>query len=115
MLNPKIKLVSVLLIGLAAPGFALANSLWHEAKGDASATIHPEHVQSSKTRAQVVQELQAAKADGSFYNSYYSLNQGVPPTVRSAGPGKTRSEVVSELVNMSDAERARMKELYSPN
>jgi len=65
-------------------------------------------VKSTKTRAEVLRELEQAKADG----SYYYLQRGVPAPSRNAGPGKTREEVIKELVNMTPEERARMDELY---
>lgn len=108
------KVVPILLIALVAPGLAVASSEWHESSGDAGYTFHPDHVKGTKTRAQVMQELEDAKADGSFYRSYYTVNEGVPYVPQTAGPGKTRAEVLKELENITLAERAQMKELYSP-
>jgi hypothetical protein len=56
----------------------------------------------------VLRELEQAKADG----SYFYLQRGVPVPSRDTGPGKTREQVLKELVNISPEERARMDELY---
>lgn len=50
----------------------------------------------------------SGKADG----SYFYLQRGVPVPSRDTGPGKTREQVLKELVNISPEERARMDELY---
>lgn len=111
---PKIRsatLVPLFAAILAAPTAALADSLWHPANNEAGFTFHPDHSTSTKTRAEVLKELEQAKADG----SYYYLQQGLPVPSRNTGPGKTRQEVVNELLNMSPEERARMDELYGDN
>lgn len=101
-------LLPLLAVALVAPSVALADSEWHFTGGEAGYTSFPDHVKSTKTRAEVLGELEQAKADG----SYYYLQRGVPAPSRNTGPGKTREEVVNELVNMTPEERARMKELY---
>jgi hypothetical protein len=102
-------LLSLLAATFVAPGVALANSDWHFTNSEAGYTYFPDHVKSTKTRAEVLRELEQAKADG----SYYYLQRGVPAPSRNSGPGKTREEVINELVNMTPEERARMDELYS--
>lgn len=101
-------LLSLLAATFVAPGVALANSDWHFTGGEAGYTYFPDHVKSTKTRAEVLRDLEQAKADG----SYYYLQRGVPAPSRNTGPGKTREEVINELVNMTPEERARMDELY---
>ena len=54
-------------------------------------------------------ELEQAKADG----SYFYLQRGLAVPSRASGPGKTRAEVLKELVDMTPTERAYMNELYS--
>ncbi|NMG32521.1 DUF4148 domain-containing protein [Aromatoleum evansii] len=111
---PKIRsatLVPLFAAVLAAPTAALADSLWHPANNEAGFTFHPDHSTSTKTRAEVLKELEQAKADG----SYYYLQRGLPVPSRNTGPGKTRQEVINELLNMSPEERARMDELYGDN
>ena len=109
---PKIhpfSLMPILAAVLIAPTAALANSELHFIGGEVGYTFNPEHAKGTKTRAEVLRELEQAKADG----SYYYLHRGAPAPSRNAGPGKTRDEVLKELVNQSPAERARMRELYS--
>lgn len=111
---PKIRsatLVPLFAAVLAAPTAALADSLWHPANNEAGFTFHPDHSTSTKTRAEVLKELEQAKAEG----SYYYLQRGLTVPSRNTGPGKTRQEVVNELLNMSPEERARMDELYGDN
>lgn len=76
--------------------------------GRSGFTFHPDHSTSTKTRADVLRELEQAKADG----SYFYLQRGLPVPMRFGGPGKTREEVIKELVNMTPQERAYMNELY---
>ncbi|MBD5802742.1 DUF4148 domain-containing protein [Aromatoleum evansii] len=104
-------LVPLLAAVLAAPTAALAGSLWHPANNEAGFTFHPDHSTSTKTRTEVLKELEEAKADGSY--SY--LLRGLPPPSRDVGPGKTREEVINELLSMTPEERARMDELYGDN
>jgi len=104
-------LVPLLAAVFIAPSIALANSEWHFTGGEAGYTSFPDHVKSTKTRADVLRELEQAKADG----SYYYLQRGLPVPARGTGPGKTREEVINELVNMTPEERARMDELYGGN
>jgi len=66
-------------------------------------------VKSTKTTAQVMQELQEAKADGSYQQSL----ENYPAPAKSVGPGKTRAEVLNELKNITPAERARMQAIYT--
>ena len=99
---------SLLAAVLVVPTAAQANSLWHPAPGDQGFTFHPDHSTSTKTRAEVLRELEQAKADG----SYFYLQRGLPVPMRFGGPGKTREEVIKELVNMTPQERAYMNELY---
>jgi hypothetical protein len=104
-------LIPLFAVALAAPIAAFANSELHLSSGEAGYTFHPDHVKSTKTRAEVLKELEQAKADG----SYYYLQRGLPVPSRNTGPGKTRQEVVNELLNMTPEERARMDELYGDN
>ena len=93
---------------LAAPTAALAGSPWHPANNDAGFTFHPDHSTSTKTRAEVLKELEEAKADG----SYDYLQRGLPVPSRDTGPGKTREEVINELVNMTPEARAHERALF---
>lgn len=93
--------VSAVALVLAIPGFVSATSLWHDAGGEAGATFHPDHIKSTKTRADVLQELESARKDGSFWY----LQRGFPVPVKSTGPGRTRDEVRNEVLNLTVDER----------
>lgn len=101
-------LVPLLAVALVAPSAAFANSDMHFSGGEAGYTFHPDHVKGTKTRAEVLRELEQAKADG----SYAYLKRGLPVPSRNVGSGKTREGVIKELENMTPDERARMNELY---
>ncbi len=89
----------------AAPGLASATALWHESNGEAGATFHPDHIKSTRTRAEVMQELEAARKDGSLWY----LNRGLPVPVKNAGPGRTREEVRNEVLNLTVEERRQLQ------
>lgn len=101
-------LIPLLAVAVVVPSVAQANSEWHFTGGEVGYTYFPDHVTSTKTRAEVLSELEQAKADG----SYYYLQRGLLVPSRSTGPGKTREEVINELVNMTPEERALMDDLY---
>ena len=101
-------LFSLLAAVLVVPAAAQASSLWHPAPGEQGFTFHPDHSTSTKTRAEVLRELEQAKADG----SYFYLQRGLAVPSRASGPGKTRAEVLKELDDMTPTERAYMNELY---
>ena len=104
-------LLSAAAIAFAAPGLSSATSLWHETKGDSGAEFRPDHLQSSKTRAEVLQELQVARQDGSFSDNIESNWPAAVPA-QTGAISKTRAEVQQELLNMSAEEKQRMRELY---
>lgn len=47
-------------MALGMPGIAAANGYWHPANNEAGFTTHPDHFKSSKTRAEVRAEAEAA-------------------------------------------------------
>jgi hypothetical protein len=96
---------SAIAVVLAIPGFVSATSLWHDAGGEAGSTFHPDHVKSTKTRADVLQELEAARKDGSLWY----LQRGLPVPVKNAGPGRTREEVRNEVLNLTAEERRQLQ------
>ena len=95
---------------LVAPTVSYAD-VWHRTTTDVGWTYHPDHGESTKTRADVMRELEQAKADG----SYEYFRRGLPMPDTNAGPGKTREQVLQELKNVTPAERAYMEELYGAN
>lgn len=98
---------TIRLVTLAAailvlsPGLVSATSLWHAAPGEEGATFHPDHIKSTKTRAEVLKELDAARKDGSLWY----LQQGLPVPTKAIGPGRTRAEVQREVLDMTIEER----------
>jgi hypothetical protein len=78
-------LFPILSIALAAPTLALAESEMHFSRGEVGYTFYPNHVKSTKTTAQVMQELQEAKADGSYQQSlenYPAPAKSVPSSTK---------------------------------
>ena len=87
---------------LLLPGMASAAGYIHPANNEAGAVVHPEHFKSSKTRAQVIADTEAAVRQGGtsrFNSSVY------PAPAPQTGAGKTRQEVINELINETPAPR----------
>ena len=101
--------LSLIVLAIAAPGLASASSLYHPAGGEVGFTTHPDHFQSSMSRAEVLQSVAAARKDGTLA----ILQRGGVLPVKATGPSKTREQVQQEYLSMSAAEKQRMKELYS--
>jgi hypothetical protein len=101
--------LSLAVVAFAAPGLSSATSQGYPAQGDSVGPFPQEHFQSTKTRAQVMQELEVARQDGTLPTN---LNRDYPFTKNSLGSGKTRAEVQNELLTLSAEEKKRMRELY---
>ncbi|WP_280191497.1 DUF4148 domain-containing protein [Delftia sp. PS-11] len=87
---------------LALPGAAMAAGYIHPANNEAGSTIHPSHFQSGKTRDQVRAEAAEAVRQGGSSR----FNQGAyPAPAPQAGPGRTRQEVINELLQETPAQR----------
>mgnify|MGYP003383278232 CR=1 FL=1 len=97
----KTLIASAMSLMLAMPGLASATLAWNDQGGEAGFVDFPDHVKSIKTRAEVLRELDVARKDGSFWY----LQIGLPITLKSVGPGKTREEVRNEVLNMTLDER----------
>ena len=82
-----VTLAAVALV-LSAPGLVSATSLWHTASGEASDSFHPDHIKSTKTRAQVMAEVEAARKDGTLA----ILQRGAPLPIKSSEAPKTRQD-----------------------
>lgn len=85
---------------LAMPGMASA-AYEHPANNEQGVTVHPEHFVSQKTRDQVRTETADAMKNGRL--SYGESN--FPNFAPLAAPGKTRAEVINELLRESPAAR----------
>ncbi|GAA0530883.1 MULTISPECIES: DUF4148 domain-containing protein [Burkholderiales] len=101
--------LQAVVFATALPMAAQANSIWHPAPTEEGFTYHPDHFKSTKTRAQVLAEVEAARKDGSLA----LLQRGVPLPIKSTEPRKTRQQVLDEMRNETpEARRARL-ELFS--
>ena len=97
------------VVALGLPGMASA-AYEHPANNEQGVIVHPEHFKSDKTRAQVKAETEVAMRQGRL--SYGESNYPMP--VPNVGPGKTRQQVINEMLNESPAERSERLRLYSP-
>ena len=88
-------------LALTLPVMAQANSLYHPAQGEVGFTEHLDHWKSTKTRAQVMAEVEAARQDGTLA----LLQRGEPLPMKATGPGKTRQQVIGEMLNESPEQR----------
>jgi len=106
MTSIRLVLLPAVAIAMTLPLAAQANSVWHTASGEAGVTYHPDHFKSTKTRAQVMAEVEAARKDGSLA----LLQRGAPLPMKSVEPPKTRQQVIDEMrAEAPDARRARLE------
>lgn len=105
-------LLSAVAVAFAAPGLSSATSLWHQSNLERGDTFYPDHLKSSKTRAEVVRELEVARQDGTLSRSV-AIDRNFSIIKKPLVSGKTRAEVQNELLTMSAEEKNRMEELYS--
>ena len=96
------------VVALGLPGMASA-AYEHPANNEQGVIVHPEHLKSEKTREQVIAEAKAAMQQGRL--SYGESNY--PIRTPDADPGKTREQVINELLSESPAEREARLRLYS--
>ena len=96
-------------LALTLPVMAQANSLYHPASGEAGFTEHPDHLKSTKTRAQVMAELEAARKDGTLA----LMQRNAPLPIKATGPSKTRQQVIAEMLNESPEQRRARAELLT--
>jgi hypothetical protein len=103
-------LLSAVAIAFAAPGLSSATSLWQPAKGEAGGEFLADHFESTRTREEVAQAVQAAPKDADSFAT--NERNRTSKVAAKTGESKTRAEVQQELLNMSDEEKQRMRELY---
>lgn len=96
-------------LAMTLPVMAQASSLYHAAPGEAGFTEHPDHLKSTKTRAQVIAEIETARKDGTLALTQRNQNASLPMGVMA--PGKTRQEVVADMLNESPEQRRARKHL----
>ena len=105
-MKPNRLALSLVAFAIAIPFAAQANSVWHTASGEAGVTYHPDHFKSTKTRAQVMAEVDAARKDGTLA----LLQRGAPLPVKSSEAPKTRQQVIDEMrAESQQARRARLE------
>jgi hypothetical protein len=92
---------------LALPGLAQATSIYHPAIGEVGYTYHPDHFKSTKSRADVIAEVEAARKDGTLA----LMQRGAPLPIKNAGPAKTRQQVIDEMRSESPEQRRARLEL----
>jgi len=80
----------LIALALTLPVMAQANSLYHPADTDAGYTEHPDHWKSTKTRAQVMAEVEAARKDGTLA----LMQRNAPPPMKATGRKTATSERV---------------------
>lgn len=100
----KLSLIAVLSVAAIAPLAATADSAYHfdAVVGDVvSYTYHPEHERSTRTRAEVQAEVEAARKDGSLMYGQGDVVLLLAP--RSGGPGRSREAVREEAIRASKA------------
>ncbi len=100
--------VSAALAALLLPLAAQANSPYHRSGGEESFLYFPEHAQSTRTRAQVRSEVEAARNSGWLDQ----LQRRQSPALTSEGLTKTREQVVAEMRNEVPAARAARARIY---
>lgn len=98
--------VAAVISAAALPGLSQANSIYHPASGEAGFTYHPDHFKSTKSRADVRAEIEAARKDGTLA----LMQRGAPVPIKGVGPAKTRQQVIDEMRSESaEQRRARME------
>ena len=67
--------MKAIILATALPMAAQADSLWHPASNEQGFTYHPDHFKSTKTRAQVLAEVEAART-GRHASSHHQAAAG---------------------------------------
>ncbi len=104
-------LLSAVAVAFVAPGLSSATSLWYPTQGESGGELRQDHFQSTKTRADILQELQVARKDGSLLSKFEEEGGSTVPATTER-TGKTRAQVQNELVTMSAEDKQRARALY---
>lgn len=102
---PAMAIVAGLIV---APSLAQANNAWHQSNGNV-VNFTPEHVASTKTRAQVNDEVKAIIANGTL--RYYQWNVPVPG--KAPASTQTRQQVINDMLKQSPDQRRAINALYN--
>ena len=84
------------------PGISAANNYLHPTPNEVGVKAYPEHFESTETRGQVRSAAAQAVRDGGdtrFTASNY------PADVKTTGSGKTRQQVIDELLTEAPSQR----------
>lgn len=100
-------------IALAAPTISVASSAVHFVGGELGYVEHQGFVKSTKSRAEVIAELNAATKDGSLLAQHLSTQFSLPVPAAHTGPARTRAEVLAELRSETPAQRQARMNMYS--
>lgn len=92
---------SAVMATIALPGLSQASSVYHPANGEPGFTHHPDHFKSTKSRADVVSEVEAARKDGTLA----LLQRGIPVPIKNAAPAKARQQVIQEMRSETPEQR----------
>lgn len=111
----KTRITSFLIVAtlaISASGVASASSYFHSDGTERGVSIYPDHEVGEKTRAQVYEELLAAKKNGllNVPDSAYPNLQ-----LERKDPGKTRAQVQEELRKLTPEQKQQWYELYGRN
>jgi hypothetical protein len=96
-------------LALTLPVMAQATTQYHPAAGEVGFTEHADHWSSTKTRAQVMAEVEAARKDGTLA----LMQRNAPLPMKATGPSKTRQQVIAEMLNESPEQRRARAELLT--
>ncbi len=98
----------LVVIAMTLPMLAQANAPYHVAPGEVGFTEHPDHWKSTKTRGEVMADVEAARKDGSLA----LMQRNAPLPIKNTGPGKTRQQVIDEMRSESPVQRQLRLEQY---
>lgn len=107
--------IAAATIALSVPAVSMASAAVHFVGGEIGYVEHQNFTKSTKSRAQVQAEVQAAMQDGSLQALQLSRQFSLPEPVSAAklGPAKTRAEVLADLLNETPEQRRARQEWYS--
>lgn len=106
-MNIRTMTVALAMSGAFLTPLIASADVWHQEDSEIGYSMWPQHGGTGKSRAQVLQELETAKADKrAWFFTYRNLQMPVKST-------KTRDQVQQELEAMTADERTRLSNIYS--
>jgi hypothetical protein len=107
MLFDKFALAVAVVTTLTLPRLSQATSMFHAENSEAGLTFQSDHFQSSKSREDVLAELEAARKDGTLD----LIQRGKPLPIKTDGPATTRQQVIDGMHNETPRQRRVRMEL----